>query len=277
MIPTPEINFNRTPVTLILATLVLALEVVCTLDPERRYMYVNGYRLGMWWWVWLGELWRPFTCALLHGNLIHALFNIYWLAIFGPTLENWLGSYKTLALIVLLAYISSLAQYMLGNWFVDLSEQHGLVGLSGVVYGMFGLLWVGGWHRAELRAICNEMVAQGMIAWFVFCIVATYLDWLRIANIAHGAGLVLGMLIGMAVFKPRQRWLWALAAALVSCLMLATLLAAPGHPGYEIAQEYKRRLRQRDELLKAYPDLIFDENLLPIGLDELTTDEPPLP
>ena len=257
MIPTPEINFNRTPVTLILAALALALEVVCTLDPDRRDLYVNGFRLGMWWQVWTGQLWRPFTCVLLHGDLLHVLFNVYWLAVFGPAIENWLGSYKTLALIVLLAYVSSLGEYVLGFWLSGIHSS--LVGLSGVVYGMFGLLWVGGWHRAELRDVCNEQVIQGMIAWFFFCMVMTYLEWMPIANIAHAAGLAQGMLIGMAIFKTKRRRVWVPAAALFAVLFLSTLIAAPGHAGYETARAKKRGEQHIEELRRQFPQM-FDNN-----------------
>lgn len=252
MIPTPEINFQRTPVTLILAALVLALEVVCTLDPARRLQYLVDFRLGMSFEIWQWQWWRPFTCVLLHGNLLHALFNVYWLSVFGPAIENWIGPYKTLALVVLLAYTSSLAEYVVGNWLLD--RHHGLVGLSGVMYGLFGLLWVGGWHRTDLRAICNETVVQGMIAWGVFCIVTTYLDWMPVANLAHGAGMALGMLIGMAIFKPRQRVLWTATAALYSGLMLATLIGAPGHLGYE----WSRHERRLEKLRREFPDWFRD-------------------
>ena len=253
MIPTPEINFNRTPVTLILAALALALEIISTLDPERRVMYLVDFKLGIWSYIWMWEIWRPFTSAVLHINFIHAIFNVYWLAVFGPTIENWLGSYKTLALIVLLAYVSSLAQYVYGNWLIADIHTHGSgVGLSGVVYGLFGLLWVGSWYRTELRLICNPQTVQLFIAWFFFCIVVTYLDWMSFGNFAHAAGWAQGMLLGMAIFKKRQRLWWASAAALFAALMLGTLIAAPGHAGYEDVRAVQRHnrgvLERREEL-----------------------------
>jgi len=255
MIPTPEINFNRTPVTLILAALALALEIISTLDPERRVMYLVDFKLGMWSYIWMWEIWRPFTSAVLHINFIHAIFNVYWLAVFGPTIENWLGSYRTLGLIVLLAYVSSLAQYVYGNWLNADIHAHGSgVGLSGVVYGLFGLLWVGSWYRAELRLICNPQTVQLFIAWFFFCVAVTYLDWMRFGNLAHAAGWAQGMLLGMAIFKKSQRLWWASAAALFAALMLGTLIAAPGHAGYEDVRAVQRHNRgvmeRREEYLR---------------------------
>ncbi len=93
MLATPEINFRRTPVTLILTALALALEVVCTLKPEMRLSYYDEFKLGIWWQIWAGELWRPFTTTVLHGGILHALFNMYWMTVFGPVVEHHFGSY----------------------------------------------------------------------------------------------------------------------------------------------------------------------------------------
>ena len=242
MIATPEFNFQKTPVTLIIAGLCLALEVVCTLDPERRYYYYNDLHLGIWLQIWEGELWRPFTTTLLHGDFLHAAFNLYWLAVFGSVIENWLGSLRTLGLIVLLAYLSSLTEYVLGNYLGF--DPTGGVGLSGVGYGLFGLLWVGGWHRADFREVVNLETVQLMLGWFVFCIFTTYMDWMRIGNLAHAGGLVFGMLIGLAVFRSRPRWLWPPLAVIASLAVLATLYAAPGHEHYEYVLQRHEAERQ---------------------------------
>jgi membrane associated rhomboid family serine protease len=247
MIPTPELNFRRAPVTLILGVLALGLEVVCFLDPERRSLYYNDFRLGIWIQIWEGEWWRPFTTTLLQGGLLHAAFNVYWLMVFGPVLEGWLGSLRTLALIVLLASFSSLAEFVL--WpYVTGRPAAGTVGLSGVIYGLFGILWVAARHRPEFREVCNKQTVQTFVVWFFFCILSTWLDWMQVANLAHAAGLALGVLVGLAVFQNRRRWLWIPAASLISITMLATMIAAPGNPQYEQWREYHRLLRLQQEL-----------------------------
>ena len=40
----------------------------------------------------------------MHGGPLHAAFNVYWLMVFGPALENRLGSWRMLGLVVLLIY-----------------------------------------------------------------------------------------------------------------------------------------------------------------------------
>jgi membrane associated rhomboid family serine protease len=241
MLATPELNFRRAPVTLILAAVAVALEAVCFLDPERREFYYNDFKLGIWHQVWQGEPWRPFTTTLLHGGFLHALFNVYWLCTFGPAIESWWGSFRALGLIVLLAYVSSLAQYVFANYFVGVHEVSPSVGLSGVVYGLFGVVWIASRYRVEARAICSRETVQLMVVWFFLCIVATRLGWMRVANVAHGAGLALGLLIGVAVFQTRRRWIWTTLAVVFSLITLATLIAAPGHPHYDWVKEHRAR------------------------------------
>jgi GlpG protein len=48
-----------------------------------------------------GELWRLFTSVLLHGSILHLVFNIYWFWVFGTSIEKVFGHAKTAALILL--------------------------------------------------------------------------------------------------------------------------------------------------------------------------------
>ena len=108
-----------------------------------------------------------------------------------------------------------------------------IVGLSGVVYGMFGLVWIGRRWRPELNAVCSTQTAQILIGWFFFCILLTYTGHMMVANIAHGAGFIFGVLYGQAVFSRHRRRQWIILAVVVSLLVLSTLVACPGHFGYE--------------------------------------------
>ncbi len=47
-----------------------------------------------------GQLWRLFTPALLHGNLLHLLVNCYTLNHLGPTTEALFGGKRMLAVYV---------------------------------------------------------------------------------------------------------------------------------------------------------------------------------
>ncbi len=230
MLALHEINFRRTPVTLIVAASIVALELICTLDQDRRLAYYNEY-LGLLAWIWRGQLWRPFTSTLMHGGLLHAGFNVYWLLVFGPALERRFNSYRTLGLIVLFGYVSMLPEYVIGSYHRE--DPIMIVGLSGVVYGMFGILWIGRRFKPELEQVCDRQTSQLLLGWFVLCIVLTQLHVMNVANMAHGAGFLFGVLYGLAIFDVRRRLRWTLLSCIASGLVLATLIVCPGHHGYE--------------------------------------------
>jgi GlpG protein len=251
----PEIDFRRTPVTILLAIAIIALEVVCTLDPSRRLYYYQHCHLGLSPTVWDGQLWQPFTTAILHGNLLHAFFNVWWLWVFGQALEPRLGSSRFLLVCVLLAYDSMLPQFIVTNYAT--LPPHMIVGFSGVVYGLFGVLWAGRRWEPEFYAVCNPATVRLMLVWFVLCIAMTAADLMPVANVAHGSGMLFGVLFGMACFAPIRRWAWRSVAALATVAVLSTLVACPGHKGYEAMrtiQRWRAMARQAEALRGGQPD-----------------------
>ena len=255
MLPHPELNFRRTPVTLLVAAVAVAIELVCTFDPGRREVYAEVWKLGMLSPVWSGELWRPFTTTLLHGNFIHVAFNVYWLVTFGRVLEPFFGSFRYLIVLVLIACSSTMPSFLANNWSTPLDGQIAGVGLSGVIYGLFGFLWMGQRFRPKFQEVCGPEVAQLFIAWFFFCIVLTYLRVMPIDNVAHGVGCLVGVLYGQALFEPTRRILWRAAAVLVTLFGIGSMFAAPGHPLYEkhVRNEEIRARIQELEQADAHP------------------------
>jgi|GEM_PF-931461 len=239
MLPTPTIDFGRTPVTLIITAVALAIELVCTFDPEggrRMYLY-NELQLGIWYQVWEGQLWRPFTTTLLHGSILHAAFNIYWMITLGTAIENRINSARFLLFVVVVAYVSTMGQF----YFVP----DGVVGLSGVVYGLFGLMWVGRRYVPEWSWICNDDTVRLMLGWFLLCFVISYLG-MPIANLAHAGGLAMGATIAGAVYDRRNRRLWGTGAALLIAACVAVLIAAPGNKQYDALQKWRRQKALRE-------------------------------
>lgn len=75
-----------------------------------------------------GELWRLLTPALLHGGLMHIVFNMYALFSFGVSLERYFGHGRFLLLYVLGAFAGNVASFVF-------SEANSL-GASTAIFGL---------------------------------------------------------------------------------------------------------------------------------------------
>lgn len=171
-----------------------------------------------------GEVWRLLTSIFPHIDVLHLAFNVYWLWVFGALVEDVYGHAKTAALIVLFA---------VGSNAFDFALSHGGVGLSGVGYGLFGLLWILSKHDERFRGAVDERTVTLFIGWFVFCIVATIANVFNVANVAHGAGAILGILVGAAISIPQRRWVAAVGG--MAFVALGLWGATLGRPRVNLA------------------------------------------
>ncbi len=137
--------------------------------------------------------WRLVSSALPHGGIIHLLFNVYWLWILGTTIEDVFGHALTLALVVVFAAGSAAGEYALFR---------GGIGLSGVVYGLVGMVYVLSRRDRRFMNAIDQNTALMFVGWFFLCIVLTVTKVWAIANVAHGVGAVLGVLAGLALARP---------------------------------------------------------------------------
>jgi GlpG protein len=166
-----------------------------------------------------GELWRLLTSLLPHGGTLHLVFNIYWLWVFGTLIEETYGHFKTAALILIFALGS-------GAWEFALAS--GGIGLSGVGYGLFGMLWMLSRHDERFRDAIDPKTVQLFIVWFFLCIITTLTKIMPVANIAHGTGAILGVLIGLAMTRRKNRLL--ITAGISAILLLGFWGATIGRP-----------------------------------------------
>ena len=143
-----------------------------------------------------GELWRLVTSILPHVDVLHLIFNVYWLWVFGSIVEQVYGHFKTAALILLFA---------VGSGAMEFAFADGGVGLSGVGYGLFGLLWILSLSDPRFQDAVDRKTIELFVFWFGLCIVTTVTKIMPVANIAHGAGALLGVLTGVAITQPRRR------------------------------------------------------------------------
>ena len=170
-------------------------------------LFMNGAVWDKW------ELWRALTCTLLHVNFFHLAFNLYWLWTFGTLVERFFGHLRCAGIFLLLALGSSLAEFTFLN---------GGVGLSGVGYGLWGLLWVLEKRDPRFADAVDQQTSLMFVLWFFLCIVLTITGVMPVANIAHGVGALMGALLGFAISgRPAEKWksVAGLSAVLILGLM----------------------------------------------------------
>jgi GlpG protein len=161
-------------------------------------------RLGHVWLVGLqeirhGEVWRLVTPIFLHFGLVHLLFNMVVLWQFGSLIEARRGAWRYLALILLTAVVSNVAQFYLTITWEDgalsVHSEPAFGGMSGVIYGLFGYLWMKSRYSPALGLTLNPRVVVLLIAWLFVCMSGVIGP---VANTAHVAGLFVGVVIGAA-------------------------------------------------------------------------------
>lgn len=137
----------------------------------------------------LSKPWTLITSIFLHGSLVHLLYNMFALALFGTILENEIGTRKFLYLFFLAGLFASIASVPFYN---------SVLGASGAIFGIIGALailkpkmivWVYGMPMPMFLA---------SIVWAVIDIFGIFIPG-SVANIAHLSGVLVGIVFTLFV------------------------------------------------------------------------------
>lgn len=154
-----------------------------------------------------GQVWRLFTPALLHFDLLHIFFNVLWFILLGNQIEFRIKSFRYLLLIILSALASNTAQYLMSGSF--------FMGLSGVVVGLAAFIWarqqVAPWEGYLLNRLTLVFLGIFVLGMFFLQLIFFFIQLfgsfelgISIANTAHLTGGIVGYLLGRLHFFSLQ-------------------------------------------------------------------------
>jgi GlpG protein len=159
------------------------------LDRRPRIGRILEARTGYWLdHLKRGQVWLIFTPIFIHWSILHLLFNMFWLRDLGGMIEVQRGTRVLLPLALACAALPNIAQYF----------HHGpsaFGGMSGVVYGLFGYVWVKGRFQPYLHLGIAQQSVMIMMAWLFICMTGLVGP---VANTAHVVGLLVGAVVAYA-------------------------------------------------------------------------------
>lgn len=139
-----------------------------------------------------GEWWRLLTPAIMHFSLMHVAFNLLWWWELGGLIERGQSGVRLLAVALVVALVSNAAQGL----------QYGpkFGGLSGVIYGLLGYLWMYPLLNPAAGFRLRKEILWFMLGWLAIGYTGV-LDVIfgPVSNIGHLSGLLAGMALGIAV------------------------------------------------------------------------------
>lgn len=147
------------------------------------FLFISDLNINESYWP-VNEPWRFVTPIFIHFGLQHIVFNSVAIWELGKICEPKKGIFSFIVFILIISIISNTLQYL-----IDGRPNFG--GLSGLVYGIFGYLWIKGLRDDEYK-LSKEYISISIL-WFALC-------WTGllgpIANWAHAGGLIVGCLWG---------------------------------------------------------------------------------
>lgn len=151
------------------------------------------------------QVYRWVTPVFLHFGLLHITFNLLWWWDIASLIERLQGAARLFGVFMVLAVVPNYAQFLWsGNKFG---------GLSGVVYGVLGYVWIYGRVRKDYPLQLRPVIIYMMVGWMLIGFAGVFDQVIGpMANLAHLGGLVAGVVLGvyfalkdMALKKEHKR------------------------------------------------------------------------
>lgn len=184
----------RTALTFAVSFVCIFLYVLGAFKPSAGdWLRANWSNLSNLWNI---QPWRMLTYALLHGGLLHLLFNLSTILRIGPVVEGYYGSRRYVLIILLTALIGGLTS-ALGHQGTPVLS----VGLSGVIYGLMGVIG-GAYYR--YRAFDWHQVSN-LLTWIVVWALVSF-NWSgSVDHWCHLGGFLAGFAYAWLTRRPSGR------------------------------------------------------------------------
>ncbi len=185
-------------------TIIIVLNVLAFIVVEvsgSSYDTMHMLKCGASYWpliVLEKQYWRLFTCAFLHFGAEHIFGNLVVLLFIGDNLERALGKIKYILFYVICILGSSAA-----SCYMEMlcAENTVSAGASGAIFGVAGgILYVLIANKGHLEDLSALQVG-------VFIVYTLYsgLTSSNVDNIAHLAGLIIGFILAMILYRKKKQ------------------------------------------------------------------------
>ena len=176
------------PLTLALVMICIGVAVVSGIGADRKpivNLFISEFVVKDMPEVRAGQVWRLITPIFIHFGAVHLILNMLALVYLGGMIEARLGTLRLAVMVVVLAVLSNLGE----NFY----SASGFGGMSGVLFGLAGYVWMRGRFTPESGLHLDSRNAMMMAVFFVLCLTGVMGN---IANVCHAVGLGTGLLWG---------------------------------------------------------------------------------
>lgn len=137
------------------------------------------------------QWWRLIGPNFMHASFVHLVSNLLWWCLLASKLERTLGSSALIAFFIVSSLAANVAQLVYSG--------PNFLGMSGVVYALFGFMWLLG----RLRPSWGLALPNGVIVFMLLWLILGYAKVLPVsmANEAHAFGLISGLLLALLLHQ----------------------------------------------------------------------------
>lgn len=142
--------------------------------------------------------WTILTSMFLHGDIVHILFNMYVLFMFGPIVEQRIGPNRFLFIY----FLSGVLAGAVSSFIYPLA-----LGASGAIMGIIGVVIM---ILPNLRVLFFFFIPMPLwiagIIIAMFDLIGTFNPTSQVANMAHLVGMGTGLIYGLSLRKKKRKF-----------------------------------------------------------------------